>query len=75
MLGVNIGQQMLTDPLYLKIIRELTKGQAVSVQQAMAPWDYSESHTRRLLNWMADQQLHATIKKLTAALPFQWERL
>jgi hypothetical protein len=67
---------MITDPLYVKIADELKPGQpAVSVQDAMTRWGNSDGHTRRVMDWMADQQQPPTLKKLTGVSPYQWERI
>jgi hypothetical protein len=68
---------MATDgPLYVKIIDELKLGDPpVSVRDAMARWNYSEGHARRVMGWMADQQQPPTMRKLSNVSPSQWERI
>ena len=68
---------MNTDgPLYHKIIDDMKPGDpAVSVQDAMARWKYSDGHTRRVMDWMADQQQPPTMRKLINTSPFRWERI
>lgn len=64
------------DPLYVKIIDELKPGDPpISVRDAMVRWNYSESHTRRQMDWMAEQQQPPTMRKLSNVSPFQWERI
>jgi len=67
---------MVEDPLYVKIINEMKPGQpAISVRDAMTRWDYSESHTRRVMDWMAGEEQPPTMKKLTSVSPHRWERI
>jgi hypothetical protein len=64
------------DPLYVKITNDLRPGAApISVQDATERWGYSEGHTRRVMDWMAEQQQPHTMRRLPDSSPHKWERI
>jgi hypothetical protein len=66
---------MITDLLYLKISNDLQPGEApITLQEVKRRWGYVESHSRDVMNWMADQQ-PPTMKRLPNTFPHQWQRV
>ena len=67
---------MNEDPLYQKIIDEFQPGDPpLSVKDAMERWGYGDSHTRSVMDWMADRQQPPVLRKLPGISPYKWERI
>ena len=64
------------DPLYEKIVDDFQPGDPpLSVQEAMKRWGYSDGHTRRVMDWMADRQQPPVLRKRPGVSPYEWERI
>lgn len=67
---------MQDDSLYQKMHDAFLVGQQpITVRDAVGRWDCSEGHTRRVMDWMADQQQPPLLRKLPGISPYQWERI
>lgn len=66
---------MQDDPLYQKIDNEFQPTDPpMTVRDAVDRWGYSGGHTRRVMDWMSDQQKPPVLEKLPGVSPIQWKR-
>lgn len=65
----------INNPLYLKIMAGVAIGQQISVQYVASHFNYTDGHTRRVMNWMSGQQQPPTLRKIPNTSPTMWVRI
>ncbi len=67
---------MQDDPLYVEITRDMKPGDpSITVKDATARWKRSDSHTRRVLDWMTHLEKPPTMTEVPGSQPKAWERI